>query len=87
MTWGQRPVMKMKVKESVTNDADSVKMKIFDPTRIETATRDFSFYDKEEESGIVSPAQFTRATTSCTSAWVRKARTKPPAWSSRTSLR
>ena len=59
VTWGQRPVMKMKVKESVTNDADSVKMKIFDPTRIETATRDFSFYDKEEESGIVSPAQFT----------------------------
>ena len=59
VTWGQRPVMKIKVKESVTNDADSVKMKIFDPTRIETATRDFSFYDKEEESGIVSPAQFT----------------------------
>ena len=59
VTWGQRPVMKMKVKGSVTNDADSVKMKIFDPTRLQTATRDFSFYDKEEESGIVSPAQFT----------------------------
>ena len=59
VTWGQRPVMKMKVSESVTNDADSMKIKIFDPTRIETATRDFSFYDKEEESGPVSPAQFT----------------------------
>lgn len=59
VTWGQRPVVNMKVKESVTNDADSVKIKIFDPTRIETATRDFSFYDKEEESGPVSPAQFT----------------------------
>ena len=59
VTWGQRPVLNMKVKESVTNDADSVKIKIFDPTRIETATRDFSFYDKEEESGPVSPAQFT----------------------------
>ena len=59
VTWGQRPVMKMKVKGSVTNDADSVKMKIFDPTRLQSATRDFSFYDKEEESGPVSPAQFT----------------------------
>lgn len=59
VTWGQRPVVNMKVKDSVTNDADSVKIKIFDPTRIETATRDFSFYDKEEESGPVSPAQFT----------------------------
>ena len=59
VTWGQRPVMKMKVNGSVTNDADSVKMKIFDPTRLQSATRDFGFYDKEEESGIVSPAQFT----------------------------
>lgn len=59
VTWGQRPVLKMKVKESVTNDADSVKIKIFDPTRLEVGTRDFSFYDEEEESGPVSPAQHT----------------------------
>lgn len=59
VTWGQRPVLNMKVKESVTNDADSVKIKIFDPTRLQIGTRDFSFYEKEEESGPVSPAQHT----------------------------
>ena len=59
VTWGQRPVLNMKVKESVTNDADSVKIKIFDPTRLQIGTRDFGFYDEEEESGPVSPAQHT----------------------------
>lgn len=59
VTWGQRPVLNMKVKGSVTNDADSVKIKIFDPTRLEVGRRDFSFYDKDEESGPVSPAQHT----------------------------
>ena len=60
--WGQRPVALAKTHGSVTNDADSIRIQLFDPARQRKGQGNLNFYDDEEEDDLISPAEYAMYT-------------------------
>ena len=58
--WGQRPVVKMKTPESVTEDADVIKVGIYDSQRKLSGEGSLNVYDDAKESDPIAPKYYAQ---------------------------